>query len=193
MGRRSVFRFGDCSHHHEQLRDVQARGKPSAGIDESGTGVNTASRHRAGREYCHATAGNAANQSERPQPSAARNSARGDASANNAGRRSVGGNTVRTVTACAMSGVCRDEQFDVTPYAHAITYFLLGHDDTQDFGRKFKVAFSGCKDEPCGLTNFHDAGAIAKTRVVNGEVKRGFEYYVGGGLGAVPYPATLFD
>jgi sulfite reductase (ferredoxin) len=36
-------------------------------------------------------------------------------------------------------------------------------------------------------------GAIAKTRVVNGEVKRGFEYYVGGGLGAVPYPAALFD
>jgi sulfite reductase (ferredoxin) len=28
---------------------------------------------------------------------------------------------------------------------------------------------------------------------VDGQVKRGFEYYVGGGLGAVPYPATLFD
>ena len=25
------------------------------------------------------------------------------------------------------------------------------------------------------------------------KLKRGFEYYVGGGLGAVPYPATLFD
>jgi sulfite reductase (ferredoxin) len=70
---------------------------------------------------------------------------------------------------------------------------LLGHDDTQNFGRKFKIAFSGCADNPCGLTNFHDFGAIARTRVVEGEVKRGFELYVGGGLGAVPQNAQLFD
>src|SRR3954466_15954657 len=107
--------------------------------------------------------------------------------------REACGNTVRNVTACPISGVCNTEAFDVTPYANAIMFFLLGHDDTLDFGRKFKIAFSGCGDNPCGLTNFHDMGAIAKTRVVNGETKRGFEYYVGGGLGAVPYPAALFD
>ena len=107
--------------------------------------------------------------------------------------REACGNTVRNVTACPYAGVCNTESFDVLPYAHAITFFLLGHPDTQDFGRKFKIAFSGCKDEPCGLTNFHDAGAIARTRVVNGETKRGFEFSVGGGLGAVPYPAWLFD
>ncbi len=107
--------------------------------------------------------------------------------------REACGNSVRNVTACPYAGVCSTESFDVTPYANAITFFLLGHPDAQDFGRKFKIAFSGCKDEPCGLTNFHDMGAIARTRVVNGEVKRGFEYWVGGGLGAVPYPATLFD
>src|SRR3954470_1587711 len=107
--------------------------------------------------------------------------------------REACGNTVRNVTACPLSGVCQTESFDVTPYAHAITFFLLGHDDTQDFGRKFKVAFSGCQDEACGLTNFHDVGAIAKTRVVDGVEKRGFAYYVGGGLGSVPYAAQLFD
>jgi sulfite reductase (ferredoxin) len=107
--------------------------------------------------------------------------------------REACGNTVRNVTACAMAGVCRDESFDVTPYANAITYFLLGHDDTQDFGRKFKVAFSGCKDNACGLTNFHDMGAIAKTRVVDGVTKRGFELVIGGGLGSVPQAAQLFD
>jgi len=107
--------------------------------------------------------------------------------------REACGNSVRNVTACPYAGVCSTESFDVNPYAKAITFFLLGHPDTQDFGRKFKIAFSGCKDEPCGLTNFHDVGAIAKMRVVDGEVKRGFEYYVGGGLGAVPYPALLFE
>jgi sulfite reductase (ferredoxin) len=107
--------------------------------------------------------------------------------------REACGNSVRNVTACPLAGVCRTESFDVTPYARALTYFLLGHDDTQDFGRKFKIAFSGCEDEACGLTNFHDVGCIARTRVVEGKEKRGFAYYVGGGLGAVPYNAQLFD
>ena len=107
--------------------------------------------------------------------------------------REACGNTVRNVTACPFAGVCQTEAFDVAPYAHAMTFFLLGHDDTQNFGRKFKVAFSGCKDNPCGLANFHDIGAIARTRVVDGKTRRGFELYVGGGLGAVPQNAQLFD
>src|SRR4051812_19684170 len=107
--------------------------------------------------------------------------------------REACGNTVRNVTACPQAGVCRTEAFDVAPYQHALTFFLLGHDDTQDFGRKFKVAFSGCRDNACGLTNFHDLGAIARTREVNGKTVRGFELVVGGGLGAVPQNAQLFD
>ncbi|HWA72459.1 MAG TPA: hypothetical protein VG937_09000 [Polyangiaceae bacterium] len=107
--------------------------------------------------------------------------------------REACGNSVRNVTACPYAGVCSTEGFDVMPYARAIMFFLLGHDDTQDFGRKFKIAFSGCKDEPCGLTNFHDLGCIAKQRTVDGKVQRGFEFYVGGGLGSVPQMAQLFD
>ncbi len=107
--------------------------------------------------------------------------------------REACGNVVRNVTACPLAGVCRDEVFDVTPYAKACSRFLLGHPDTQDFGRKFKVAFSGCKAHPCGLVSMHDMGAIAKQEVVNGEERRGFEFYVGGGLGAVSYKAQLFD
>jgi sulfite reductase (ferredoxin) len=103
--------------------------------------------------------------------------------------REACGNSVRNVTACPYSGVCNTESFDVTPYAKAMTYFLLGHDDTQDFGRKFKIAFSGCKEEACGLTGLHDLGCIARVR---GD-KRGFEVYVGGGLGAVTHQAKLFD
>ena len=36
-------------------------------------------------------------------------------------------------------------------------------------------------------------GMVAVTRIENGKEKRGFEVYVGGGLGAVPYQAKLFD
>ncbi len=107
--------------------------------------------------------------------------------------REACGNSVRNVTACPLSGVCRTEAFDVTPYARSCAYFLLGHPDVQDFGRKFKPAFSGCKHEACGLTSMHDLGAIAATRMVAGKEEHGFELYVGGGLGAVPHQAKLFD
>ncbi len=107
--------------------------------------------------------------------------------------REACGNTVRNVTACQYAGVCPDEPFDVTPYAHATAYFLLGHPDTQDFGRKFKYAFSGCGQHACALAAIHDVGLIAKTRVIDGRTERGFAFYVGGGLGAVPQQAQLFD
>lgn len=107
--------------------------------------------------------------------------------------REACGNTVRNVTACPLAGVCRGQAFDVTPYAKAFAYFMLGHPDTQDFGRKFKAAFSGCADDPCALVRIHDIGCVAKTREVAGKVERGFTVYVGGGLGTVPYQAKLFD
>jgi sulfite reductase (ferredoxin) len=102
--------------------------------------------------------------------------------------REACGNSVRNVTACPFSGVCCTESFDVTPYARALTYFLLGHPDTQNFGRKFKPAFSGCEDEACGLVNMHDLGYVARVR----DGRRGFKVVVGGGLGAVPYQAKVF-
>ncbi|HEU4343538.1 MAG TPA: nitrite/sulfite reductase [Candidatus Binatia bacterium] len=107
--------------------------------------------------------------------------------------REACGNVVRNVTACPLAGICRDQAFDVTPYAKACSKFLMGHPDTQDFGRKFKIAFSGCQQHPCGLVTMHDMGAIAKTKVSDGQEQRGFEFYVGGGLGSVPYKAKLFD
>jgi sulfite reductase (ferredoxin) len=107
--------------------------------------------------------------------------------------REACGNIVRNVTACPMSGVCREQAFDVSPYAKAIAHFLLGHSDTQSFGRKFKISFSGCDTNPCGLVRIHDLGCIARIRIVDGVPKRGFEVYVGGGLGTVPYQAKLFD
>jgi sulfite reductase (ferredoxin) len=109
--------------------------------------------------------------------------------------REACGNSVRNVTACPYAGVCADESFDVTPYSRALARFLLGHPDCQNFGRKFKPAFSGCAQHACGLTSLHDLGLIAKTRMNDstGREELGFEMYVGGGLGAVPYHAKLLD
>src|SRR3989440_9743833 len=106
--------------------------------------------------------------------------------------REACGNSVRNVTACPLAGVCRTETFDVSPYAKAVAYYLLGHPDTQDFGRKFKIAFSGCEHEACALVSLHDLGGIAATRAgPDGKLQRGFKLFVGGGLGAVPHQAKL--
>jgi sulfite reductase (ferredoxin) len=105
--------------------------------------------------------------------------------------REACGNSVRNVTACPLAGVCHTEKFDVSPYAKACAFYMLGHPDTMDFGRKFKIAFSGCAHEACALVSMHDLGGIAATKVVDGKEVKGFEIYVGGGLGAVPYQAKL--
>ena len=107
--------------------------------------------------------------------------------------REACGNSVRNLTACPKAGVCSGEEFDVTPYARALTDFLLGHPDCQDFGRKVKIAFSGCQGEACGLVMMHDIGALAVKKTRRGKDVHGFALYVGGGLGTVPYQAKLFD
>src|SRR6188474_3819402 len=103
--------------------------------------------------------------------------------------REACGNSIRNVTACPLAGVCKTESFDVTPYSHEVMKFFLGHPDTIEFGRKFKIALSGCRHEACALVSMHDLGLIAVTKEVNGKQVRGFDLYVGGGLGAVPFQA----
>ena len=105
--------------------------------------------------------------------------------------REACGNSVRNVTGCPYAGICHHEAFDISPYADAETKFLLGHRDVQDFGRKFKIAYSGCADDAlgCGRAMMHDLGFIAAVRAKDGSEERGFRVVVGGGLGPVPHVA----
>jgi sulfite reductase (ferredoxin) len=82
--------------------------------------------------------------------------------------REACGNSVRNVTGCPYAGVCPDEVFDVTPHARALSRFLLGHPDAQDFGHKFKISFSGCATNACALALMHDIGLVAATRRTSG-------------------------
>ena len=59
--------------------------------------------------------------------------------------REACGNSVRNITACPFAGVAADEPFDVTPYAEALTRFLLRHPLSASLPRKFKIAFEGCR------------------------------------------------
>lgn len=90
-----------------------------------------------------------------------------------------GGNTVRNITACYDAGVCPKEIFDVSPYATALTEFLLPDPLSYQLPRKYKIAFSGCSED-CASATVNDVGFIAKSQ--NGN--KGFAAYVGGGMGA---------
>jgi sulfite reductase (ferredoxin) len=107
--------------------------------------------------------------------------------------REACGNTVRNVTACPQAGVCRTEAFDVAPYAHAPDVLPARPRRHAGLRPQIQGRVLGLQDNACGLTNFHDIGAIARTREVNGKTVRGFELVVGGGLGAVPQNAQVFD
>ena len=97
-----------------------------------------------------------------------------------------GGNTVRNITACVDSGVCRDEVFDVTPFAIATTERLLADPVSLQLPRKYKIAFAAC-DQDCAGATVHDLGFIARRQ--NGV--EGFAVYVAGGMGGKSRLASL--
>src|SRR5271169_5887802 len=97
-------------------------------------------------------------------------------------------NTVRNVTACPLSGLLEDEVFDVHPYAQKVAFAFLHRELTDSLPRKFKIAFSGCKED-CMLGAIHDVGLRAVMR----DGKRGFQMVVGCGLGPLPVEAQLLD
>lgn len=94
--------------------------------------------------------------------------------------REACGNSVRNITACPYAGVAADEAFDVTPYAEALTRYLLRHPLSSTLPRKFKIAFEGCAEDHA-VTAINDIGWRARLRVIHGSAVRGFRVTVGGG------------
>jgi sulfite reductase beta subunit-like hemoprotein len=91
--------------------------------------------------------------------------------------REACGNSVRNITACAYAGVAADERFDVTPYAEALTRYLLRHSLSSTLPRKFKIAFEGCVGDHVFL-GINDLGFRA---LVAPDGSRGFRVTAGGG------------
>ncbi len=89
-----------------------------------------------------------------------------------------GGNTVRNITACPYAGICPHECFDVTPFAHAVTEYLIPLVGSYNLPRKYKIAFSGCATD-CALAQMSDLGFIAEVR----DDVPGFRVIAGGGMG----------
>lgn len=95
-------------------------------------------------------------------------------------------NTVRNVTACPLAGLLPEEPFDVRPYARRLALAFLHKELTDNLPRKFKVAFSGCKED-CIASVINDVGL----RAVRRDGVNGFRMTVAGGLGPLPTEGKL--
>jgi sulfite reductase beta subunit-like hemoprotein len=101
--------------------------------------------------------------------------------------REACGNSVRNITACPYAGVAADERFDVTPYAEALTRYLLRHPLSSTLPRKFKIGFEGCADDHV-FTAINDLGFRAVLAPGGG---RGFRVFAGGGTAIMVKSAGL--
>ena len=101
--------------------------------------------------------------------------------------REACGNSVRNITCCALAGVSPTEVFDVTPYADALTRYLLRHPLSSSLPRKFKIAFEGCATDHIA-TGVNDLGFRA---VVGPDGGRGFRVTAGGGTAIMTTSAGL--
>ncbi|WP_104721287.1 nitrite/sulfite reductase [Helicobacter mesocricetorum] len=93
--------------------------------------------------------------------------------------RGSGGNCVRGIVGDALSGIAKDDVFDVQPYANALTSKMLELKDSFTLPRKFKISFSSSRADRATAT-ITDVGFIA-TKKGN---KKGFIVYIAGGMGS---------
>lgn len=110
---------------------------------------------------------------------------------NNLITRGGGGNYPRNVSLSPLSGVEKEEAFDVTPYAVFVNKYFVSQMNTYKLPRKFKVAFSN-NGQDSANASIADLGFLAV-------IKEGIEYfqvYIGGSLGpngdiSVPYDELI--
>lgn len=92
--------------------------------------------------------------------------------------RGGGGDFPRNVMASPLSGLQKDEYFDVLPYAQAAGEYMMGFIKAVKFPRKLKVGFSNSPANETHAT-FRDLGFVAAPDGT-------FDVYAAGGLGNNP-------
>ena len=102
--------------------------------------------------------------------------------------RGGGGNFPRNVSISPLSGVEKEEEFDVTPYAQAVNNHFMSKITTYKLPRKLKVSFSN-NEKDCGNAKIADLGFIA----VKKDGKDYFKVYITGGLGRNAAKAISYD
>jgi sulfite reductase beta subunit-like hemoprotein len=93
-----------------------------------------------------------------------------------------GGDSIRNIINCPVSGVDRDELYDTTHLIKQATDFFAGNPAFSDLPRKFKIAITGCALR-CVYPEVNDIGIFAVQDKAHGVA---FRARVGGGLSITP-------
>ncbi|MDF2503373.1 nitrite/sulfite reductase [Clostridium sp.] len=101
--------------------------------------------------------------------------------------RGSGGNFPRNVAISPLSGVEKEEAFDVSPYALAVGKHFLNKIYLYKLPRKLKVSFSSNNSDESHVTVV-DFGLLA----INKNGREYFKVYLGGGLGRNPKVSAEF-
>ena len=92
------------------------------------------------------------------------------------------GNCIRNITCDAFAGVAQDEIFDPRPYCEIARQWSTLAPEFMFLPRKFKIAFAGGAEDRAAI-RFYDIGVRAR---ISDDGARGFEVFVGGGMGRTP-------
>jgi len=96
------------------------------------------------------------------------------------------GNTIRNVTSDHFAGAAADEIDDPRPVAELIRQWSTDHPEFQFLPRKFKIAVIASEADRAVMKS-HDIGV----KLVERDGARGYEIWVGGGMGRTPMVARL--
>ncbi|MGL4742070.1 MAG: nitrite/sulfite reductase [Sarcina sp.] len=102
--------------------------------------------------------------------------------------RGSGGNFPRNVAISALSGVSKDEVFDITPYAKKVNEYVMSKVTGYKLPRKIKIAFAA-NDQGEPHSTATDLGFVA----INNNNKNMFRLFIGGGLGRNSRLGVEFD
>jgi sulfite reductase (ferredoxin) len=97
--------------------------------------------------------------------------------------RQTCGDVTRNILGCPLAGVAATEILDATPYVLAVDRRLAGTKEFSNLPRKYKISISGCREQ-CAV---HEVMDIGMTGVELPDGRRGFDLWVGGGLGPSPH------
>jgi ferredoxin-nitrite reductase len=100
--------------------------------------------------------------------------------------RGACGDTVRNIVGVPCAGVCPHEVYNVEPLRKHLYDHFITDDTVLNLPRKFKIALSGCLRHG-GQYSINDIGMFPSKNAARVAAEGpGFEFWVGGGLGAQP-------
>ena len=96
------------------------------------------------------------------------------------------GDILRNVVGCPVAGVDKEELFDASPVAQAVSDFFLGNPAYADLPRKYKIGVLACNTW-CVHPEIQCVSLTGTTRQAGGKTELGFDLRVGGGLSTQPF------